>query len=218
MCRGLARGPSLVPSVCLSVRFACCPFCRLSSRLHTLLSTAIVERFKGLRPTDQGSHAFTTTCTMSAAIYGFGRGQETTVQFCVVLKNTLIEWVYFGFLSSLLFCFLGIHALFKCKLEDRLMYGCAMWEHSGEPFNIISINGESFANVKEMCCTAVDWLSDPSDLFPKMQKNWECPFIVASLRHNFAIFKLSNQHPAMPHLCSGMDYLSKGVLTFTKIT
>lgn len=65
------------------------------------------------------------------------------------------------------------------------------WEHAGEPFNITSRSGESFANAKDMCDTAEDWLSDtlknPSQI---LQNNSECPFTVASLRHNFAIFSV----------------------------
>ena len=46
----------------------------------------------------------------------------------------------------------------------------------------------------------------------------EWPFIVASLRHIYAIIMPSNQHLDMPHLWGGMDYLSKGeVLTNTDL-
>lgn len=45
----------------------------------------------------------------------------------------------------------------------------------------------------------------------------ECPFILASLRHNFTIFMPFNQHLDMPHLWGGTNYLGKAECSITQI-
>ena len=62
-----------------------------------------------------------------------------------------------------------------------------------------------------------DWFSDHPPNKAKLHIS-EWPFMVASLSHTWATFMLSKKHLDMPHLCGGMDYLSKGeVLTNTDL-